>query len=225
MNVRSLTCDEFDALLPDLMEDALDQTARANAEAHMAECARCRGLFVDLHEIRSDAARLPELKPSHDLWDGIAARIEPPVVALQPANAAWWQRPSRLAAAAVLLIAATATVTWNVARLNTAPPADSVQLESVDAGDISITPVSRVEAAYDPEIAELRAILAQRPRALDTATARVLDENLRIIDDAIARSRAALASAPANAFLAQQLARAYDKKLHTLRRIVSMPTE
>jgi hypothetical protein len=138
-----------------------------------------------------------------------------------------WQRPSRLAAAAVLLIAATATatatVTWTIARQGTTSTAAPVDIASVD--DVAITPVSRVEAAYDPEIAALRAILVERPRALDTATARVLDENLRIIDEAIARSRAALATAPANAFLAQQLARAYDKKLNTLRRIVSMPTE
>ena len=223
MNHTPYTCDDFDASLAALIEDELDSVARAATEAHAAGCVRCAGLLADLSEIRADAARLPVLRPSRDLWDGIASRIEPPVIALpQPGVLHAWQHPSRLAAAAVLLIVATATVTWTVARQGAEPPVDGASLAAV-ADDA--TPAARLVAAYDPEIAELRAMLAERGPSLDTATARVLEENLRIIDDAIARSRAALDQTPANAFLARQLARAYDQKLHTLRRIASMPAE
>jgi hypothetical protein len=223
MNTTPFTCDDFDASLAALLEDELDSVARVAAEAHAAECVRCAGLLADLNEIRADAAQLPVLKPSRDLWDGIASRIEPPVMELpQPGVLHAWQRPSRLAAAAVLLIAATATVTWTVARQG-AESAGDVPTLAADADDA--TPATRLVAAYDPEIAELRAMLAERGPSLDTATVRVLEENLRIIDDAIARSRAALDVMPANAFLARQLARAYDQKLHTLRRIASMPAE
>ena len=223
MNHTPYTCDDFDASLAALLEDELDSAARAATEAHAAECARCAGLLSDLNDIRADAARLPVLKPSRDLWDGIASRIEPPVIELPRSGVLHaWQRPSRLAAAAVLLIAATATVTWTVARESAAPEPDVAALAALSD---DATPATRLVAAYDPEIAELRAILAERGPALDSATARVLEENLRIIDDAIARSRAALDETPANAFLARQLARAYDQKLHTLRRIASMPAE
>jgi hypothetical protein len=48
---------------------------------------------------------------------------------------------------------------------------------------------------------------------------------MRSIDDAIARVRLAVDAAPSNALLAQQLARAYDMKLSTLRLIATMQTE
>jgi hypothetical protein len=103
-----------------------------------------------------------------------------------------------------------------------APASTPVTLASGEPGTAM---AAQLGAAYDPEIAELRTIIAERPPALDAETIRVLEENLRIIDDAIARSRAALIDAPANGFLARQLVRAYDKKLHTLRRIATMPAE
>jgi hypothetical protein len=220
MNQTPYTCDDFDASLAALLEDELDSAVRTATEAHAAECARCAGLLSDLNDIRADATRLPVLKPSRDLWAGIASRIEPPVIELSRGGALHaWQRPSRLAAAAVLLIAATATVTWTIARQGSAPVVDAGTLVSAP------TAATQLVAAYDPEIAELRAMLAERAPGLDSATLRVLEENLQIIDDAIARSRAALDAAPASPFLTRQLARAYDQKLHTLRRIASMPAE
>lgn len=239
MTHTPMTCDEFDALLPDLVDEALDGVARARAATHSSACARCRGLANDLRELRAEAGRLPVLRPSRDLWDGISARIETPPVSIDGRRVArWWAHPARLAAAAALLVAGTATVTWNVARQAPASQASQAGDAGGAGGEVTdtpvfalepdgvvATPVSRVEAAYSPEIAELRALLAQSPRALDSVTARVIEDNLRIIDEAIARTRAALEAAPTNRLLAHQLARAYDAKLSTLRRIAAMPVE
>jgi predicted anti-sigma-YlaC factor YlaD len=233
-----LTCDEFDALLGDLLDGDLDSSAQGAANAHSAQCARCRGLVTDLSEIRDDAARLPVLGPSRDLWEGISARIETPAIGIAGAAS----RRGRLtmtqfAAAASILVAVTAGVTWTVANRDATeqttiaapfalePASDSGTTLVQGAATSGETTAFRVAAAYDHEIAALRATLASRPRALDSATARVLATNLRIIDDAIARVRVALDSLPSNAMLSQQLARAYDMKLNTLRQIAAIASE
>jgi len=59
---------------------------------------------------------------------------------------------------------------------------------------------------------------------LDPATVAVVDENLRVIDAAIAAARAALDQDPASALLSQRLAGAYDMKLDLLRRLTAMRT-
>lgn len=218
---NSFTCEEFDALLSDLLEGTAAEPARAMAEAHAETCARCRSLLADLVELRADAARLPSLAPSHDLWAGIAERLQPVGVNGVQVRVAlrWWQRPAPLAAAAALLIAATAGVTWTVAH-NTITPAAPVFAALPAAPPAS----EAVAAEYDGEIAKVTAYIANRPPA-DTATARVLADNIRIIDAAIARVRAAVDAAPADLLLSQQLARAYDMKLTTLRRVAAMSTE
>src|SRR5689334_15350948 len=75
-------CDRLDLLLPDLLEGTLPADDRADAEAHLAACARCRSLVDDLTAITRAAATLPPIEPSRDLWAGIAQRIEAPVVPL-----------------------------------------------------------------------------------------------------------------------------------------------
>ena len=217
--MTNMTCDEFDVLLADLIEETLDLGSRAAAEAHLATCARCSSLLNDLKELQSEAARLPTLSPSHDLWNGISARIETPAISLGSRRGAqhWWQQPQWLAAAASVLITLTAGTTWMVSQhVHAAAPAPSSLLPA---------PSEQVAAAYSADIAKLASLVSTHPPAVDSATARVLASSMRSIDSAIARVRTALDAAPANALLARQLAHAYDMKLNTLRLIASMPTE
>lgn len=218
-----MNCDQFDALLAEYMEDALDDRAQHSAEAHVASCARCRGLVADLIEIRDDAARLPVLKPTHDLWDGITARIETPEISVTSRQVAWRARV-RLAAAAVVLIAATATITWQFARKSPASlPTASSTVQPAPTG-VALTS-NDVAATYDKQITEVRRLLDSRAGTLDSGTMRILAINMRVIDDAIARMRTALDSMPANALLTQKLAKAYELKLNTLRQFAAMSTE
>jgi hypothetical protein len=78
-------------------------------------------------------------------------------------------------------------------------------------------------ATYDREIAQLRRVVQQRRADLDSGTVAVLERNLRVIDDAIAQSRAALARDPRSRFLGQQLERTLDQKLELLRTAALLP--
>jgi hypothetical protein len=219
--MNPMTCDEFDVLLPDVLEETIDAGSRAAAEGHLATCARCRSLLNDLKELQSEAARLPALSPSHDLWGGISARIETPAIELRDRRGApgWWQQPRWLAVAASVLIALTASTTWMISqRVNAGDAAPA-------PGSLLPAPSEQVAAAYNADITKLTTLVSAHPPAVDSATARVLASSMRSIDSAIARVRTALDAAPANLALARQLAHAYDMKLNTLRLIASMQTE
>ena len=78
-------------------------------------------------------------------------------------------------------------------------------------------------AAYDREIVAMRALITERRKDLDPVTVRVLERNLKIIDQAIAESRAALVQDPASGLLAEQLTRAMRRKLELLRTAADLP--
>ena len=75
-----ISCEEFASNVADFLERDLDEASRAAVEAHALDCDACGALLADLRRISIDAANLPELSPSRDLWDGIAARIDAPVI-------------------------------------------------------------------------------------------------------------------------------------------------
>ena len=113
MTNSNMTCEEFDAALPDYLEGTLDESLRAAVQKHLSECVRCASLARDLEKIRKDAAALPDMAPSRDLWQGIEARIAAPVIPL----AARPERQRRFApawmgVAAAALIVGTAGITY-----------------------------------------------------------------------------------------------------------------
>src|SRR5688500_4746015 len=115
----TMTCSEYEALLGRDLEGELSLDERARADAHLASCPRCAALRADLLEIAAKAAALPVESPSRALWDGIAARIEAPVIALGTTGEHRVQRRPRFlryAAAAAALVTVTAGTTYVLTR-------------------------------------------------------------------------------------------------------------
>jgi len=77
-----INCERFEEQLADLLERDVDEGTRASLEAHAISCGSCGPLLADLRKLRMDAANLPELAPSRELWNGIADRITTPVIEL-----------------------------------------------------------------------------------------------------------------------------------------------
>jgi len=129
-----MTCELFAERLADSLESDVDAATRAALDAHAARCANCGALLADLRRLRTAAAALPALAPERDLWAGIAARIETPVVEITPGGRAApraGRRDRRLSPvwmgiAAAALIAVTATITQRVSRQPAATTPDNV---------------------------------------------------------------------------------------------------
>ena len=239
----TMTCEHVDNVLSDWLEGDLDLPQRRAVDAHLRECLRCASIVRDIDGLRRDAANLPGLAPSRDLWDGIAARIETPVVEITPRQAAATpvRRTWQMAAAAVVLMAASSGITYLVAT------GGSGQVGStVAAGDTNAigTPANVVvpsrpssggatllvraepmaaEVVYAQEISRLRIILDERRGSLDSATINTVEKSLIAIDKAIADARRALAGDASSQFLTEQLNWALEKKLGVLRRVALLP--
>jgi hypothetical protein len=162
MTMKAFTCDTFAEHLPAYLEGDASVEVRAAMEAHAAGCNACAGLLADIARLERDAAALPTLAPDRDLWDGIAKRIDAPVVPISSgvrrrptagaAGRGWWAHPLVAAAA---LVAVTAGVTHYLTResLATGPSPSTAAVAPTVADDgatVEATPPLMV-AARDAE--------------------------------------------------------------------------
>ncbi len=235
---HTMTCTDYSSLLGRELEGDLSPDERVRADAHLRACAHCAATRVDLLDIAAAAAALPVLSPSRDLWEGIAARIEAPVIALGTTGEHRVPRRGqalRLAAAAAALVTITAGSTYVLTRnaLREGPGASVVTADSssgtaglagrVDTRLVGDEQTTAGSAAFDREVVRLRSLLEQRRPDLDSVTVALLERNLQIIDRAIAESRAALTLDPGSALLNRQLQNALGKKVQVLRTAALLP--
>lgn len=170
----NITCDQFADALGDLLERDADDVTRARLEGHALVCAECGELLADLRKLRIDAANLPTLAPSRDLWAGIAARIETPVVEITTGRGERVVSPARaperssavgekrrrvspmwMGLAAAGLVAVTATVTYEITKSNidvrSPAPAPTVAVAPAVVAPAVVTPTQAVAAAPTSE--------------------------------------------------------------------------
>jgi hypothetical protein len=189
-----------------------------------------------LEQIAAEARQLQPLSPSRDLWPDIAARIADTRPGVVPIHATGHGAPrfagrtgqrARLALAATLLVAVSSAITWSIATQDRTVPADGGFASAVDDETATSLHLASLDAsvnAMDEEIAALETIVRENRATLDPRTVTVLESSLKLIDAAIAESRAALAADPASQFLATQFTRAYTSKLTLLRDAATLPT-
>src|SRR5207245_2608416 len=103
--------EEWTDKLSEYLDDELSPREREAVESHLRGCAECAAVLDDLARVVERAQRLDRRPPRADLWDGIAARIETRGAAPRRVSFTLPQ----LAAAAVVLIAASAGIAWQFA--------------------------------------------------------------------------------------------------------------
>ena len=166
MSNPTLTCEQFADTLADFLERDVPEATRAAMEGHALGCGECGPLLADLRRLRIDAANLPELAPGRDLWAGITARIETPVVDLASRTAASTGSPNRrrvprgawLGLAAAGLVAVTATVTHRLTKQSlTTPMPGSVAVGRPDTSHAQRSVDTAVRVAQRPETVALPA--------------------------------------------------------------------
>ena len=215
------THDAWTDRLSEYVDDELDAAERAALDVHLQLCAACAGTVAGLRAVRQRAAGLQAPPPAEDLWPGIAARIAEPRPRVFDLTA--WRRrdagvPRRwsftlpqLAAAAAALVLVSSLGLWAALDRRPAPPGASAPPAA------TAVPAALETARYDAAIADLEQVLARHRDELDPATVRVIEQNLRIIDEATAQARQALAADPASPYLNGHLATQLKRKLTLLR--------
>lgn len=220
--------------LSDYLDDELPADERAEVEAHLADCADCARTLAELQQVVATASALPPRVPPSDLWNGVAERIG----RSRPGPRRFsFTLPELMAASVVLAMlsgGAVALLLKDTAAQDgsraenqlrqTGPGAAAGDLASPPGLEPADSPVDAVpaigyaDAQYDAAVADLERALENGRGRLDEATISVVEQNLSIIDRAIAEARSALGADPSNSYLSGHLMEARRRKLDLLRR-------
>jgi anti-sigma factor RsiW len=219
--------------LNDYVDGVLAHGVRTATAAHLDGCEECREQVSELRSLIAAASAVPDASSAPDeVWAGLRAELErrklaslpfdgailPPAEPAAPApRSRWWTQTPSLAAAALILVAVSSTVTAVVMRSG---PADRL-VESTPAVFVPAA-VARADRAFAGTLEELEATLTAGRSQLAPETIAVLERSLSTIDEAIQEARTALSRDPANAALADVLQRNYRQKLELLRRAAEL---
>ena len=219
--------DNWTERLSEYIDGELPSADTEALEAHLLECADCGRTLHELRAVVARAAHVIDRPPENDLWQGIAARIAQGEMAAAPKKRGFTFSISQLIAAGVVLMLLsggsmylylTRTQTPQFASQTAAPATDPAAVTTDKAVARPVMVESPAAANYNVAINELEGALRDGRARLDTGTVRVLEANLRTIDNAITEARAALGRDPGNPYLNRYLDQTMQKKIQLLRR-------
>jgi hypothetical protein len=154
------------------------------------------------------------LDPPRDLWPGIEARLRS-----RRAGNRRWGVVYQLAAAVALMVLGGALSQLLWPGLASGPGAADALLAAVSAEP------AFTEAEYLRAKEALWLSAYGRRQDLSPATLRVVERNLKVIDEAIQELRQALAEDPGNHHLAGLLYANHRRSIHLLQRLAQVPEE
>ena len=224
-----MSCEQYQTLIGDLVDGTLDGAPRHELEHHLATCAACTRLAEELLIVRRAARALPLIELPPATWSQVSAAIEAER-ASKRTPASWRRFVLPLAAAAVLVAAITATLTW---RRDQAPPSQApVATAPVNhATATSAELLGSVEAEFQQAEKHLESavagleVLARDRQALDPKIAADLQKSLLVVDQAIGESRAALKTQPMSTQAQDSLFEAFRSKIVLLQDTISLINE
>jgi hypothetical protein len=216
--------DQWTDRLSEYLDLELAPTERMELESHLKTCAICRETLEDLRAVVARAGGLEDREPDDDLWPGVKEAIGSRTVVDIDSRRKLSRRfsfsLSQLVAAAASLVLVSGGAAWFLFQpqqdrgglaVTEAPPRVEAQAVSFDRKGRAVSAIT-----------ELERILQEDSGRLDTATVRVLAQNLALIDRAIGQARKALESDPNNSYLNDHLARTMRKKIEVLRRAADL---
>ena len=212
--------DQWTDRLSEYLDGDLAPAERSALEAHLHGCADCRATLEELRGVVARAKTLEERPPRANLWPAINARLAPGTARLTPRR---WRgvvvSVPQLMAAGIALAVLSGGAVWLALRPEavTLPP-------TIAVGSTPIAQNANWSLRTDAAVAELEDVLARNESRLDTATVRIVRQNLAVIDRAIEEARAALAADPGNAYLNLHLADTMRRKVELLRRANELAT-
>jgi len=212
--------DQWTDRLSEYLDGEVTGPERTALEAHVASCDACRTTLDELRRVVTNARALDDRPPTVDLWPAIATRIGLASRSkVRPLARRFAFTVPQLAAAAVVLALLSGGAAWLIGRRGTVPIPPVV----VERGPVLFNASAYPgDPRYAAQVADLERAVAQGRSRLDTATVRVIERNLRIIDRAIRGAQSALAADPANSYLNLHLAQEMRRKLELLRQAATL---
>ncbi|HEX6644348.1 MAG TPA: zf-HC2 domain-containing protein [Gemmatimonadales bacterium] len=198
-----MNCTDVRDRIDDAVSGRLAAGELTGLEQHLATCAECRADYDAARYLAPATGRLPRsIEPPARVWAGVEARIARRRTVT----------PRLAAAAAVVLMAVSSAVTALVLGRDDAPAPAALAAPAF-------------EASYIQQASALADLLARDRGRLAPETIETLERNLRIIDGAIAESRAALEADPADPDLRLLLRASHEQKVALLEQATRLARE
>jgi hypothetical protein len=225
--------DKWTDRLSDYLDGELSAAERKELEAHLSSCEECSATLEQLHQVVARARALEDRPPAGDLWSSVAERIGAWTAVGDLAERRRRRQVRlrerrlsfslpQLAAASIALMVLSAGSAWMVSRVDS-PAAGGVGPAAAGGATlVSEAAATGLATSYNTAVAELELILDESRELLDTATVRIIEENLLIINRAIAHAQRALTLDPASIYLKEHLAATKRQKLEFLRQAAHM---
>lgn len=225
-----MACVRWSDAIQELVDGTLGPIRKAELQQHLDVCPDCRAFSSELTAIAETAASLDAPAVPNHVWLQIAGRLRHdgrvqsrPVV----------QTPRRLhivlAAAAVLLIAAGS---WMIVailrsdRAGTAPaPVTAGNAAPADAVQSGVEDLRQAETLLQSGLFKLREGMGSDASMMPSDAADAVDQNLQILDLAIAESSAALQQEPQNGAARNSLFDALQRKISLLQDTIALMNE
>jgi len=210
--------DQWTDRLSEYLDGDLSDQERSALEAHLDTCVACGETLAGLRRIVVRARSLEDRPPSSDLWSGIAARIG----AGPRRHRVSFSVPQLLAAGIALAVLSGGSA-WLLH-----PDRAGVAVVQPALTPGAVVPIATVGGtgaaarSYDAAVSDLERVLAEGRGRLDSTTVRVLEQNLALIDRAIAQAQRAVAADSANVYLNTHLAETMRRKIDLLRQAAAL---
>jgi anti-sigma factor RsiW len=227
-----MSCTRSRENIQELVDGTLGPIRAADLRQHLDECPSCRALADDLQQLREVAATIEPLEPPDHVWMQIAGRLRQEGRVLdRPAPAAPHSRMpyAWVAIAAALLLAVGASLWLVMSPVNRAPdnaaaipPGNAAAADAVQSG---VEDLRQAERLLQSGVAKLREGLGSDEQGLPVAVAATLDNNLQILDQAIADSSSALQREPQNVAARNSLFDALQRKISVLQDTITLMNE
>lgn len=192
----SAVCRRFEPLLDDLVDGQLTAAEAGRVRRHLAACEACAQRLAGLERLFAEVESLPRsVAPANDLWPDIAPRL---IRRRRPATSVMWPDLLRRAAAAVALVALGGLLSQLLLPGWRSDDGRSDEGEAFAVGSEPRAAFALAEAEYLRARETLWAAVYAGRGGVSPETREVVEQNLRIIDDAIRELRLALETDPGN---------------------------
>jgi hypothetical protein len=225
-----MSCSRWRESIQERVDGTLGPIRDAELQQHLDVCPECRALLQDLERLRDAAATLEPMRPPDHVWLQIAGRLRQEGRVHDRVSGA--STPGRvqyawLAIAAALVLAVGAALFVLILRPAPAPATTAQQGNAAgsDAVQSGVEDLRQAEKLLQSGVAKLKEGMGSDQQALPVETARTLDQNLRILDQAIAESTAALRDDPQNQAARSSLFDALQQKISLLQDTIALMNE
>ncbi len=226
-----MNCESLRRNLDEYLEDQLPESLKALFEQSLENCPEIAEEVRQALALRDTARELPKVQqPERDLWPGISSRLEPRSEAAKPITHS--VTPDRRSigsfyriAAIITLLAATSLITYFLTRSpDNDRYSDNNQPVHITPLDSQSSVTDDIKTTYAETRIQLMAQLEKHHQAIDSATALVIRNNLRKIEEAINEIEHALQKTPNDPGLITMREAMRKKEVSVLRHALDLAT-